>query len=49
MTGFHEIAAKVAAEVPGARMAILPGCGHLPNMEAPGPFNAALLEFLASI
>jgi len=49
LAGFHEIAAKLAAEIPNARMDVLPGCGHLPNMEAPAPFNAALAKFLASI
>lgn len=46
LPGFHAIAERIAAEVPGARKAILPGCGHLPNMEAPHAFNAALAEFL---
>lgn len=46
MAGFHAIADTIVAGVPGARKAILPGCGHLPNMEAPEAFNAALLGFL---
>jgi pimeloyl-ACP methyl ester carboxylesterase len=32
--------------IPGCRIAILPGVGHLANLEAPEPFNAQLAEFL---
>lgn len=35
-----------AAAVPGARLAVIDGCGHLPNLEKPGEFNRAVLEFL---
>jgi pimeloyl-ACP methyl ester carboxylesterase len=27
---------------------VLEGVGHLPNLEAPGEFNEALLDFLAA-
>lgn len=38
-----------AAAVPGARLAVIDQCGHLPNLEKPAEFNAALLEFLKSL
>ena len=34
---------EMAAAIPGARLAVLPGCGHLPPMEDPAAV-AALLE-----
>ena len=35
-----------AAAVPGAQLAVIDGCGHLANLEKPGEFNRALLNFL---
>jgi pimeloyl-ACP methyl ester carboxylesterase len=35
-----------AAAVPGARLAMVDGCGHLPNLEKPKEFNQAVLDFL---
>ncbi|MFC0385372.1 alpha/beta fold hydrolase [Muricoccus vinaceus] len=32
--------------IPGSRFVELPGAGHLPGIEAPGPFNAVLGSFL---
>jgi pimeloyl-ACP methyl ester carboxylesterase len=29
-----------------AEFVVLSGVGHLANMEAPGPFNLALIDFL---
>jgi len=46
---FHEIAGTLAARIPGARMQVLPGVGHMPNMENPVAFNRALLDFLGEI
>jgi 3-oxoadipate enol-lactonase len=41
-----EIARSMARRIPGARLVELDGCGHLSNLEQPGRFNAAVLEFL---
>lgn len=32
--------------IPGARLAVLPGVGHVSNLEAAAAFNAILREFL---
>jgi len=37
---------KMAAKIPGARYLCLPGLGHMPNLEAPGAFDAAIFGFL---
>jgi pimeloyl-ACP methyl ester carboxylesterase len=39
---------KMAGKIPGARYVCLPGLGHMPNLEAPAAFDAALLAFLKS-
>ncbi|WP_049569873.1 alpha/beta fold hydrolase [Streptomyces sp. SBT349] len=42
--------AKVLHErIPGAELAIIPGAGHLPNLERPAAFDAALRGFLAAL
>lgn len=46
---FHDVADAVAARVPGARKQVLSGVGHMPNMENPASFNAALSAFLADV
>jgi 3-oxoadipate enol-lactonase len=46
---FHAAAETITRQIPGARKVILPGVGHMANMEAPEPFNAAVLGFLAEI
>mgnify|MGYP000138548352 CR=1 FL=1 len=43
---FHRLAGHLAAHLPDVRRVVLPGVGHMSNMEAPAAFNAALLEFL---
>lgn len=37
---------RMADRIPGASWALLEGCGHLGQLDQPGPFNAALLSFL---
>lgn len=44
---FHTIADDITGSVPGARKVVLPGVGHMVNMEAPEQFNEAVLGFLA--
>ena len=43
---FHAIAAELAAGIPQARQAVVPGAGHMVPMEAPAEFNALVTEFL---
>lgn len=40
------IAERVADSVPGARLEIVGGAGHLPSLEQPDVVNALLLDFL---
>lgn len=44
-----ETARIIAAGIPGCRLAIIPEAGHMANLENPGAFNAALLEFLRGL
>ena len=37
---------KMAAKIPGSRYLCLPGLGHMPNLEAPPAFDAAIFSFL---
>lgn len=37
---------RMATKIPGARFACLPGAGHLPNLEMPRAFDAAIFDFL---
>jgi 3-oxoadipate enol-lactonase len=39
----------MAERIPGARLAELPGAGHISNIEAPEAFNAALGTFLEAL
>ena len=40
---------ELASLIPGARLDILPGCGHLANLERPVEFNGSLNAFLQSL
>lgn len=39
----------MAAAIPGARSVVVPGAGHLANLEEPGAYNAALRAFLDTV
>ncbi len=41
-----EVARGLAERIPGARLTLLPGAGHVANLEAPEAFDSALIEFL---
>jgi pimeloyl-ACP methyl ester carboxylesterase len=40
---------RMAAKIPGAKFVLLPGLGHLPNLENPAAFDAAVLAFLRDL
>lgn len=40
------IARLMSDAIPGAQLAVIPGAGHLPNMEKPEAFNKVLYDFL---
>jgi pimeloyl-ACP methyl ester carboxylesterase len=40
------LAREIAAGIPGARLRIVPGCGHLSTMERPEAVNRAMREWL---
>jgi pimeloyl-ACP methyl ester carboxylesterase len=40
-------AAQIAAQIPGARSAVIPDAGHCPQIEQPDAVNELLSEFLA--
>lgn len=42
----HEYAEYLAEHIPGARLAVIPGAGHLPPSEQPAEFNRLVTEFL---
>ena len=44
-----DYAAAMAARFPNARLHVIPGAGHVSNIEAPDAFNAALAGFLAEV
>ena len=39
---------EIAAAVPGARLVVVPECGHLSTLERPGAVTAALVEWMNS-
>jgi pimeloyl-ACP methyl ester carboxylesterase len=41
-----ELAREMAAAIPGARLVVVPQCGHLSTLERPAAVNAALVEWL---
>jgi pimeloyl-ACP methyl ester carboxylesterase len=45
----HATSKALATGIRGARLVVLPGVGHMSNMEAPEAFNSAMLSFLAQL
>jgi pimeloyl-ACP methyl ester carboxylesterase len=41
-----ENSSLIAEGIPGCRLVLIPHAGHMANLENPGAFNAALLEFM---
>jgi len=41
------LAGAMAAEVPGAELTVIPGAGHLSNIENAEAFNRSVMNFLA--
>jgi pimeloyl-ACP methyl ester carboxylesterase len=42
-------AKRIAAAAPNATLQMVPDCGHLPHLEHPEVFTAAVLEMLRSV
>lgn len=36
----------LAGAITGSRLVLIPGCGHIPSIEAPGEYRRAVLDFL---
>ena len=49
LSDFHTIAGVLQEQIPEAREVVVPGVGHLSNMEAPVRFNEIVLSFLADL
>jgi pimeloyl-ACP methyl ester carboxylesterase len=45
---FVALSAAAAKDIPRCTRVVVPDCGHIPHLEQPGQFLAALLPFLAS-
>ena len=43
---FHEIAERLAREIPDARHAVIDGAGHLPSLERPDETARLVRDFL---
>jgi len=41
-----EMAREMHANIPGSRLVVVPGCGHLPTIEKPDEVNIAIIEWL---
>jgi 3-oxoadipate enol-lactonase len=48
LPAFVDFANEYASTLPHARLRVMAGVGHVPNLEAPAAFDAALGEFFAS-
>lgn len=49
LTAPPEVARRMAERIPGSRLVLLPGLGHLAPIESPALFNPALLAFAAAL
>ena len=47
MPRFAAIAETLCRDIANSRRLVIPGAGHLPNMERPDVFNEAVIDFLA--
>ena len=45
----YEDCVRVAETIPGAELTVIPGVGHVPQLEDPGAWQAAVLGFLAGL
>ena len=43
------VAREFEAAIPDAKLVVIPGAGHMSNIEEPEPFNAAIREFLREL
>lgn len=43
------VAEELHAQIPGSQLVVLPGVGHLSNVDAPDQFNAEVRSFLRSV
>jgi pimeloyl-ACP methyl ester carboxylesterase len=44
-----QVAEDLCAQIPGAELGVIPGAGHLANMEAPAAFNAHVQRFIGAV
>ena len=49
MTDIHRIVELLVGSVPKARKVVIPGVGHMINLEAPDVFDLQLQSFLADL
>jgi 3-oxoadipate enol-lactonase len=47
--GFREMSAVLARRIPGAQYHVIPGAGHMANLEQPAAVNELLTRFLAGL
>ena len=45
---FPALAKHIADTIPGARLVLIPGVGHVPHIQLPEVFDRELLKFLSS-
>jgi pimeloyl-ACP methyl ester carboxylesterase len=46
---FHVGADAMETNIAGARKVVIPGAGHMSNMEDPAAFNTLITEFLSGV